>query len=78
MQIFVQGLYSVLHQSSTAWVGPAVIVVFVFLTPLFLFLSHRNNFTKDVIKNGWIPVIAAMGISRYLNYWQLTLPWLTH
>ena len=60
----LQSLYSVLLDPKTAWTGPVIIVVFVFLTPLFLYLSHRNKFTRDVIKHGWVPIIAAMAISR--------------
>jgi len=60
----LQGFYSVLYEPSTFWIGPAVIALFVVLTPLFLWLAHRNEYTHDVVRHGWEPVIAAMAISR--------------
>nr|CAB3266281.1 solute carrier family 41 member 1-like [Phallusia mammillata] len=63
LSYFAKGLYFSLGDKSTAWIGPATIVFFIVLTPLLLWLAHRNEYTKDVIKHGWEPVIAAMAIS---------------
>ena len=61
----LQGLYFVLYTPKYFWIGPGIIILFAILTPLVLWLAHRNEFTRDVVKHGWTPVIAAMGISRY-------------
>jgi solute carrier family 41 len=37
--------------------------MFFVLVPIFCYYSHRNDFVKDALYNGWIPIIAAMVIS---------------
>ena len=59
-------MYNILYDPSTYWIGPAIIAVFCILTPLFLYLSYKNKYTKEVVIEGWEPVIAAMGISRFV------------
>ena len=44
--------------------APSIIVFFFLLVPLWAFLAKRNDYTRDVLYNGWSPVIAAMVISR--------------
>ena len=60
-----QNMYWILYNPSTHWIGWAVIIFFLLITPVLLWLAHKNPFTRDVVLNGWEPVIAAMTISRY-------------
>ncbi|EEC12758.1 solute carrier, putative [Ixodes scapularis] len=45
------------------WLSPLVVCVFLAFIPLWVYLSRRNPYTKDVLCTGWVPVICAMGIS---------------
>jgi len=45
------------------WLSPLIIVVFVCSLPLWVWLSSRNKYTKEVLYSGWTPVISAMMIS---------------
>jgi len=63
LSYIVESMYNILYDPSTYWIGPAIIAVFCVLTPLFLYLSYKNKYTKEVVIEGWEPVIAAMGIS---------------
>ncbi|ODN02600.1 Solute carrier family 41 member 2, partial [Orchesella cincta] len=45
------------------WLCPLIIGTFVFFTPLWIYLSYTNEYTKKVLTNGWLPVIMAMLIS---------------
>lgn len=63
LSVIVEGMYKILYNEDTAWVGPAIIALFCLATPLFLWLAHRNQYVKDVVKNGWEPIIAGMAIS---------------
>ncbi|XP_076819624.1 solute carrier family 41 member 1-like [Clavelina lepadiformis] len=63
LSAIAKGLYFVLYTPKYFWIGPGIIILFAILTPLVLWLAHRNEFTRDVVKHGWTPVIAAMGIS---------------
>lgn len=56
------GLYNIL-ESSQAWIVWAIIVIFILLTPIAIYYSYRNEFTRDIIQNGWFPILAAMCIS---------------
>ncbi|KAG8186589.1 hypothetical protein JTE90_020880 [Oedothorax gibbosus] len=40
-----------------------VIATFIFLIPLWAYLSYKNAFVKQVLKTGWAPVIAALIIT---------------
>ena len=46
------------------WIAPAIISFFLLLLPLWVVICVRNSDTKDVIANGWTPVLSAMLISR--------------
>lgn len=59
-----QGLYVILLNPTLVWTAWAIIILFIILTPIFVYISYRNEYTRDVVKNGWFPIIAAMGISR--------------
>ncbi|CAL4077647.1 unnamed protein product [Meganyctiphanes norvegica] len=45
------------------WLSPLIIVVFICSLPLWVWLSSRNKYTKEVLYSGWTPVISAMMIS---------------
>ncbi|XP_078493323.1 solute carrier family 41 member 1-like [Ciona intestinalis] len=63
LSAIVKGLFLVLNNPSTSWIGPAIIILFILLTPILLWLAHRNEYTREVVKYGWEPVIMAMVIS---------------
>ena len=46
------------------WLAPTIIVVYLLLIPVFAWVSHRNQYTRIVLMEGWTPVITAMLISR--------------
>lgn len=46
------------------WLAPVLISFFVlFIAPCCFYFSNRNSFVKNVLYNGWSPVIIAMAIS---------------
>ncbi|XP_071484764.1 solute carrier family 41 member 1-like [Diadema antillarum] len=45
------------------WLAPTIIVSLFLLVPIWAFLARRNDYTREVLHNGWSPVIAAMMIS---------------
>lgn len=50
------------------WGCPVVIAFYLITTPLWLYLTYRNEFTRKVLTTGWTPVICAMLISRYMHF----------
>ena len=46
------------------WLCPLLLFIFLALTPLWCFISHRNKYVHEVLYEGWTPVIGAMVISR--------------
>lgn len=58
-----QGLYNILLDPHKVWIVWLIIAAFVLLTPLLTYIAYRNQYTRDVIQNGWFPILAAMGIS---------------
>ncbi|CAN7988846.1 unnamed protein product, partial [Ixodes hexagonus] len=58
------GVSSVLFNAmDLVWLSPLVVCIFLAFIPLWVYLSRRNPYTKDVLCTGWVPVICAMGIS---------------
>ncbi|CAF3273454.1 unnamed protein product [Rotaria socialis] len=45
------------------WLPIMITVIFLILTPVWIVISYRNAYVKDVLIHGWSPVIAAMFIS---------------
>lgn len=45
------------------WVQVLIVVLFTALVPVFVYFSYRNDFVKDALYNGWVPIILAMAIS---------------
>ena len=46
------------------WLHLTVICIFLILIPVFIYYSYYNDFVRDVLKNGWTPILLAMVISR--------------
>ncbi|CAF3467714.1 unnamed protein product, partial [Rotaria sp. Silwood2] len=40
-----------------------ITLIFLILTPIWIVISYRNEYVKDVLIHGWSPVVAAMFIS---------------
>ncbi|XP_071804398.1 solute carrier family 41 member 1-like [Asterias amurensis] len=45
------------------WLAPCIILFFLMLIPIWVYLSHHNKYTHEVLYHGWSPVIIAMMIS---------------
>lgn len=59
-------LYGILDKM--VWVGPIIFGGFCFLIPILVILCKRNRYTEDALRNGWLPVIAAMVISSIAGF----------
>ena len=46
------------------WLAPSIIILFLALTPLWVYVSVKNKYSNDAICHGWVPVLSAMVISR--------------
>jgi len=53
-------LYMVRH---IVWIAPLFIALFVVVLPFFIYIARKNEYTRDVIQKGWLPIIIAMLIS---------------
>lgn len=45
------------------WIHILLISFFFLMTPILIYFSHINEFVKDALRDGWVPVIIAMLIS---------------
>jgi len=45
------------------WLPIMITIIFIILTPIWVVISSRNEYVKDVLIHGWSPVVAAMFIS---------------
>lgn len=45
------------------WIHVSIIISFLTLIPIFIYYSYHNEFVKDALRNGWTPILLAMGIS---------------
>ncbi|CAF1395639.1 unnamed protein product [Rotaria sordida] len=45
------------------WLPIMITIIFLILTPIWIVISYRNDYVRDVLIHGWSPVIAAMFIS---------------
>ncbi|CAF4605172.1 unnamed protein product [Rotaria sp. Silwood1] len=45
------------------WLPIMITIIFLILTPIWIVISYRNEYVKDVLIHGWSPVVAAMFIS---------------
>lgn len=61
---------SLLYSANTQgafWIAPSMIFVFVVISPVWIYIAAKNPYTKEVLQSGWMPVIAAMLISRLIS-----------
>ena len=63
--IIKEKFYLFVDTGKQHWLAPTIIVSFFVLVPVWAFISSRNAYTKEVLYNGWSPVLAAMMISRW-------------
>ena len=45
------------------WIHGLIIFVFMSIVPLCLFCAFKNEFVKEALYNGWIPILMSMVIS---------------
>ncbi|XP_060537209.1 solute carrier family 41 member 1-like isoform X2 [Cylas formicarius] len=45
------------------WLAPLIIAGYILAIPLWVWIAKRNPLTRDVLFNGWTPVVGAMLIS---------------
>jgi len=45
------------------WLAPFIIAAYILAIPLWIWIAKRNLQTRDVLYNGWTPVVGAMLIS---------------
>ena len=54
-------LYNTIDNS--IWICALLIIGFLLLIPVWALIADRNRYTRDVLYNGWSPVVLAMAIS---------------
>lgn len=45
-----------------------IVVVALGLTPMFVIVARRNPYTRQVVSDGWIPVVSAVCISNFAGW----------
>ncbi|KAJ7369469.1 hypothetical protein OS493_038769 [Desmophyllum pertusum] len=45
------------------WIAPVISLCFFLILPMWVYITHTNTFTHDVLYTGWTPVLSAMVIS---------------
>lgn len=45
------------------WLAPLIISGYILVIPLWIWIAKKHQHTRDVLYNGWTPVMAAMVIS---------------
>ncbi|KAK9712583.1 Divalent cation transporter [Popillia japonica] len=63
LSLFASYLYK--HYVSVPWVPVTIIAGSVFLIPLCCWFACKNTYSKEVLDNGWPPIINAMIISSF-------------
>ncbi|KAL4226864.1 hypothetical protein ACF0H5_014843 [Mactra antiquata] len=61
----LSGIACLLYKAidTQAWLAPVIVVIFILLTPLWIYISLHNHYTSEVVYSGWVPVLSAMVIS---------------
>ncbi|GBN02795.1 Solute carrier family 41 member 1 [Araneus ventricosus] len=60
---------SYLYQIKENYVPPSIIIgIFVLLIPVWIYLSYKNPFVRQVLYSGWVPVITALIITSAGGY----------
>lgn len=49
------------------WVTYALVGIYFVLLPIWTTVVMYNNYTRPVLKTGWIPVLSALFISGYVH-----------
>ncbi|XP_033219934.1 solute carrier family 41 member 1-like isoform X2 [Belonocnema kinseyi] len=49
--------------SSAPWIAPTLVTICILVTPFWGYIAAKNPFTKEVLDDGWTPVVLAMVIS---------------
>lgn len=59
------GISSLLYDAigKQHWLAPSMIVLFLAFAPLWIYISVKNQYTNEAIREGWTPVLSAMVIS---------------
>lgn len=63
LSLFASYLYK--HYISVPWVPVIIIASSAFLVPLCCWFAGKNSYSKEVLDNGWSPIINAMIISSF-------------
>lgn len=50
------------------WVAGILLGVTIFLVPVWAFLAHRNIYTREVLSQGWLPILLAIVVSSGGGY----------
>lgn len=57
------------------WITFIVVTCYLVLLPMWVMIVLRNEYTRPVLKSGWVPVLSALCISGYVlrtnNNWEL-------
>ena len=61
-KVFLGSAFLHSHLSET-WLNVGTIIFFLLLAPLFAFVAKREEGARDVLENGWSPVVCSMLIS---------------
>ncbi|GIY44774.1 solute carrier family 41 member 1 [Caerostris darwini] len=60
---------SYLYKMRENYIPPSIIIgIFIFLIPVWVYLSYKNPFVRQVLYSGWIPVITALVITSAGGY----------
>ncbi len=47
------------------WLSTGIPVVLLLVAPIWMYIASTDELVRVVLKQGWLPVITAMAISRY-------------
>lgn len=66
----IAGFATLLHVplQDYQWVSGILLGLVVLLAPLWAFLAYRNSYTREVLSQGWLPVLFAIVISSGGGY----------
>lgn len=53
------------HLDTHLWITFLVIAVYLCLLPIWVVIVYKNKYTRPILTNGWIPVLAALCISGF-------------
>lgn len=62
LSVICSGLLMAIEAEAKA-LAPVLLAACLVLVPLWLYLSSKNKYVKEVVYTGWTPVICSMGIS---------------